>query len=70
MRNRRSTLERIDTHLIIQHEKETNYWRNVFRRVVAVVKLCHQEMIISEQWKFCNVVGTYFKIRPILSFTL
>lgn len=38
MKNRRSTLERIDTNLIIQHEKETNYWRNVLRRVVVVVK--------------------------------
>lgn len=38
MKNRRSTLERIDTNLIIHHEKETNYWRNVPRRVVVVVK--------------------------------
>lgn len=38
MRNRRLISERIDTNIITELEKETNYWRNVLKRVVTVVK--------------------------------
>lgn len=38
MRNRRLISERIDTNIITELEKETNYWRNVLKSVVTVVK--------------------------------
>ncbi|XP_022163997.1 uncharacterized protein LOC111029339 [Myzus persicae] len=38
MKDRGKVVQRIDSALISQIEKEKNYWKNVLRRVVAVVK--------------------------------
>jgi len=38
MKDRGKVAQRIDSALILQIEGEKNYWKNVLRRVVAVVK--------------------------------
>jgi len=52
--SRSKTIDRVEKGLISQYNAEINYWKNVLKRIVAVVKFLASEVldfvVIMKSW--------------------